>query len=85
MIMEDFKNCLPERVAIYLNEQKVNEVSKAAVLADEYVLTHKSDFVGRSYSFGARPVDRGGVAGGSVKAVSVPASGSMLIQGGGPS
>ena len=81
MIMEDFKNCLPERVATYLNEQKVTEVPKAAVLADEYVLTHKTKFVGRSSSFGVRPVNCGGVAGGSVKAVSVPASGSTVIQG----
>ena len=48
MIMEDYKNCLPERVATYRNEQKMTEVSKAKVLADEYVLTHKTEFVGRS-------------------------------------
>lgn len=32
------------RVTIYLNEQKAVKLSDAAVLADEYVLTHKSGF-----------------------------------------
>ena len=31
MLLEDFKNCVPDRIASYINEQKV---SKAAVLAD---------------------------------------------------
>lgn len=37
----DFKNCLPEAVTLYLSEQKVQKLDEAAVLADEYVLTHK--------------------------------------------
>ena len=40
--MEEFKKCLSDRIVVYLNEQKVNSLSAAAVLADEYVLTHKS-------------------------------------------
>lgn len=44
MLLEDFKNCLSERVVTYLNEQKVTMLSQAAILADEYVLTHKSVF-----------------------------------------
>lgn len=44
MLLEDFKNCLPERIVTYLNEQKVTTLSQAATLADEYVLTHKSVF-----------------------------------------
>ncbi len=44
IILEEFKNCLPERVETYLNEQKVLKCSAAAALADEYVLTHKSVF-----------------------------------------
>lgn len=42
ILLEEFKNCLPERVVIYLNERKVLSLSEAAVLADEYMLTHKS-------------------------------------------
>ena len=42
VLMEEFKNGLPERVATYLNEQKPVKLSDAAVLADEYGLTHKS-------------------------------------------
>lgn len=39
-----FKRCLPDRIVVYLNEQKVNKLSAAALLADEYVLTHKIAF-----------------------------------------
>lgn len=35
--MKDFKDCLTEKVSTYLNEQKVSDVSKAAVLVKEYV------------------------------------------------
>jgi len=44
IILEEFKNCLPERVVTYLNEQKVLKCSAASALADEYVLTHKNVF-----------------------------------------
>ncbi len=44
ILLEEFKNCLPERVETYLNEQKVLKCSAAAALADEYVLIHKSVF-----------------------------------------
>lgn len=43
-MLEEFKDCLPERVVVYLNEQKVISLSQAAVLADEFVLTHKTVF-----------------------------------------
>lgn len=45
MLIEEFKNCVPERTALYLNEQKVSAVQQAAVLADEYALMHKTVFV----------------------------------------
>ncbi len=41
---EKFKNCAPERVVVYLNEQKVSTLSQASVSADEFVLTHKNVF-----------------------------------------
>lgn len=44
MLLEDFKRCLPERIVIYLNEQKTTDLSTAAVLADEFALTHKGTF-----------------------------------------
>lgn len=44
MLIEEFKNCVPERTALYLNEQKVSTVQQAAVLADEYALMHKTVF-----------------------------------------
>nr|XP_033962443.1 uncharacterized protein LOC117464021 [Pseudochaenichthys georgianus] len=44
LLLEDFKNSLPERMVIFLNEQKVTSLAKAAVLADEFMLTHKTVF-----------------------------------------
>lgn len=44
MLLEEFKNCLPEKVVFYLNEQKVVSLTDAARLADEFALTHKSVF-----------------------------------------
>ncbi len=35
MVLEDFKGFLPEKVVMFLNEQKVTSLSKAAVLADD--------------------------------------------------
>ena len=44
IILEEFKSCLPESVKAHLEEQQVREVHRAAVLADDYVLTHKTSF-----------------------------------------
>ena len=44
VLLEEFKNCVPETVAMYLNDQKVNTLADAAVCADEFVLTHKTSF-----------------------------------------
>lgn len=41
ILIEEFKNCISDKVATYINEQKVSNVSDAARLADEYALTHK--------------------------------------------
>ena len=44
VILEQFKNSVPKNVATYLTENKVGTPGQAAVLADEYVLIHKSNF-----------------------------------------
>ncbi len=49
ILMEELKNCLPDKIATYLNEQKVTNVSAAAILADEYVLIHRESFENSSY------------------------------------
>ena len=59
MLLEDFKSALPERMVMFLNEQKVSSLSQAAVLADEFVLTHKNVFVSSSRpdrALASRPV-----------------------------
>lgn len=42
IVLEQFKNIIPERVAMFVNEHKVMTAAEAAVLADEYVLIHKT-------------------------------------------
>ena len=44
VLIEEFKNSLPDRIVTYLNEQKVGTLAQAAVLADEFVLSHKQTF-----------------------------------------
>lgn len=41
MVLEQFKNTLPGRVVTYLNEREPESVSRAAQLADDFVLTHQ--------------------------------------------
>ena len=50
MLLEEFKNCLPERTTVYLNEQKVSTIQQAATLADEFTLVHKTVFNKRDSS-----------------------------------
>lgn len=45
MLLEEFNNCLPERIVVYLYEQKVPSLSEAVVLADKFALTHKNIFL----------------------------------------
>lgn len=45
ILLEDFKGSLPDKIVTYLNEQKVSSLSRAAVLSDEFLLTHKNVFV----------------------------------------
>ncbi len=42
--LEQFKNSVPARIATYINKQKADTAAKAAALADDYVLMHKSSF-----------------------------------------
>lgn len=44
MLLEEFKNCVSNDVAMYLNDQRVTTLAQAAVCADRYVLTHKRTF-----------------------------------------
>ncbi|XP_078145189.1 uncharacterized protein LOC139914508 [Centroberyx gerrardi] len=44
VILQQLKNSLPDSIATYVNERKVKTPSEAAVLADEFVLTHKNSF-----------------------------------------
>lgn len=45
VLLEEFIKCLPKRMVVYLNEQKVVLLAEASVLADEFSLTHKNVFL----------------------------------------
>ncbi len=61
IIMEQFKNVAPQRVAAYLNERGPATALRAAELADDFLLTHRSGFAevreqgGNDSSFTRRP------------------------------
>ena len=44
VLLEEFKKCvrIPTPIKTYLEEQKVDDLQRAAILADDYKLTHKS-------------------------------------------
>lgn len=42
ILLEEFKNCFPEQTVMYLSMQKVATLQEAAVLAEEFALTHKA-------------------------------------------
>lgn len=44
IVLEKCTNSIPSHIAVYISEHKVKTTAEAAVLADEYVLTHRSDF-----------------------------------------
>lgn len=44
LLLIEFKNCLPQRIVTFFNEQKVPTFKQAAILAEEFTLTHKSNF-----------------------------------------
>ena len=46
VLVEEFKSCLPSNIKTYIDKQKANSLQQAAVLADDYSLTHRSSFVG---------------------------------------
>ncbi|XP_077954032.1 uncharacterized protein LOC144391284 [Gasterosteus aculeatus] len=54
-LLEDFKSHLPDDIVVHLNEQKVTTVAHAAVMADEYALTHKTVFYPSTPTRGPRP------------------------------
>jgi hypothetical protein len=44
ILLEEFKKCISRDVKTHLEEQKVKDIKNAAIMADEYALTHKQHF-----------------------------------------
>lgn len=53
IVLEQFKNSIPDGIATYICDQKVETAMEAAALADDYVLTHRRNFGG------VRPLNAG--------------------------
>lgn len=69
ILIEDFKNSLPDKIVVFLNEKKISTLAEAAVCADEFVLTHKSTFVSRRESNFSPVFEKNGKASKSLKQV----------------
>lgn len=41
LLLDELMNCLPEKIVVYLNEQKVSSLSEAAIFSDEFVLAYR--------------------------------------------
>ena len=54
LLVEEFKKCLQSDVKMYLDEQKADNLHQAAVLADNYSLTHKMTLPSKSNQPGVR-------------------------------
>ncbi len=44
VLLEDFKSCVSESLVVHLNEKRISKLSEAAILADEFILTHRTVF-----------------------------------------
>lgn len=54
IVLEQFRNILPERVATYISERKLKTAAEAAVVADDFALIHKQSFREQNTSKGYR-------------------------------
>ena len=45
MLIEEFKRCVHLDIKTHLDERKVESLNEAAVMADDYSLTHKGSFL----------------------------------------
>ena len=44
LMLEEFKSCVTPQMKTYLDEWKVDGLSQATVLTDDYSLAHKNNF-----------------------------------------
>jgi len=51
ILIEEFKNCVNTDIRTFIDEQKAETLESAARLADDYSLTHKTNFVNKTQKF----------------------------------
>lgn len=56
-LLEQFKSTLSEHVSIFLTDRKVTSTEEAAILTDEYVLTHKCEVKRSRFKFSDSPTE----------------------------
>lgn len=47
ILLEEFKGWMSEFLSVYFNKQKAVMFDQAVILADEFFLTHKANFLGQ--------------------------------------
>ena len=55
ILVEEFKNCVITEIKTFIDEQKAETLENAARLADDYSLTHKTNFVNKTQKFFRNP------------------------------
>ena len=73
VLVEEFKACVPVNIKTYIDEQKATTLQQAAVLADDYSLTHRSAFL-------PTKVGVSNIAGGKDKSSTSPKSSTTRIR-----
>ena len=54
VLVEEFKQCVPREIKVFLEENNADVLEEAAKKADEYALSHKTYFKSRSSGFGGK-------------------------------
>ena len=64
ILIEEFKSCLPPHIKTYLDERNAEGLHQAAILAEDYSLTHKGTFSRDVQSIaGSKGTNSGGASG----------------------
>ena len=58
MLVEEFKRCIQSDVKTFLDEKQVETLEEAALLADDYYLTHKVSFIAKPKPTSSHPQNK---------------------------
>ena len=79
ILLEEFKRQMPPAIKLYLEEKEPSDISKAAILAENYKLTHKGGSLGFPNRAGGKWIPRQSSHYGKQVEVNTPNSNSGQI------